>query len=490
MLATGGLILLVQPALGFLDGVSITTPGLAPGASAAARGRIPVASVANAEASSTFDQGGMIEWSLRTLLAPPEAATATLQLEDGTTEPTTVQEADPSFSDRWYAVATTEDVGTEEPFATRLWGEPIVLYRDADAEVVCVTDLCPHRSAPLSMGEMDGGKLRCFYHGWAFGKDGACVSIPTANGDAAAPGKSFCAKHHAVVERDGLLFVWRGNPLTADPLKLPTRAAAADDADTVTITTTLDYGVDWQPVMASSLGAADLFSFAAEATRASYDAPNVLRGAGAGGALSEERHVVPIAPGRTRVILQQTFAKGGAASALLGLPKGGELLSFLVRNRNYQIALDAYPALQASEAQPPQARDESGRRLIAQFEAYAAGAAAAAGAGAGFFTGFGGESKEGGEAAEQQQQRSLFGVQRADSASGTFGLKRNYVQVTPAVEYAPLQGDDSEGVIASLEAMQQAVAGALVSSPAVVMTYKSVAPAVAASLFGGGGGGA
>ena len=89
----------------------------------------------------------------------------------------------------------------------RLWGEPIVLYRDADAEVVCVTDLCPHRSAPLSMGEMDGGKLRCFYHGWAFGKDGACVSIPTANGDAAAPGKSFCAKHHAVVERDGLLFV-------------------------------------------------------------------------------------------------------------------------------------------------------------------------------------------------------------------------------------------------------------------------------------------
>ena len=81
-------------------------------------------------------------------------------------------------------------------------------------------------------------------------------------------------------------------------------------------------------------------------------------------------------------------------------------------------------------------------------------------------------------------------MQRADSASGTFGLKRNYVQVTPAVEYAPLQGDDSEGVIASLEAMQHAVAGALVSSPAVVMTYKSVAPAVAASLFGGGGGGA
>ena len=196
-----------------------------------------------------------------------------------------------------------------------------------------MTDLCPHRSAPLSMGEMDGGKLRCFYHGWAFGKDGACVSIPTANGDAAAPGKSFCAKHHAVVERDGLLFVWRGNPLTADPLKLPTRAAAADDADTVTITTTLDYGVDWQPVMASSLGAADLFSFAARARAA--DAPNVLRGAGAGGAPPRSGTSSDRAR-RTRVILQQTLAKGGAASARSAGPRG-EPLSFLVRNRNYQM---------------------------------------------------------------------------------------------------------------------------------------------------------
>ena len=30
------------------------------------------------------------------------------------------------------------------------------------------------------MGSVEKGKLRCFYHGWSFGKDGAIGDIPTA----------------------------------------------------------------------------------------------------------------------------------------------------------------------------------------------------------------------------------------------------------------------------------------------------------------------
>ena len=37
-------------------------------------------------------------------------------------------------------------------------------------QAVCVRDSCPHRSAPLSMGDMKDGTLRCFYHGWGFGE--------------------------------------------------------------------------------------------------------------------------------------------------------------------------------------------------------------------------------------------------------------------------------------------------------------------------------
>lgn len=123
-----------------------------------------------------------------------------------------------------YAVAYSEQLGKDGLFATRLWGEPLVLYR-SEGDVVCVRDSCPHRSAPLSMGEVQDGVLRCFYHGWGFGAQGKCVAVPTIGGSGKVPA-SYCATNIATVERDGVLWVWRGNPLTADASKLPRRAAA------------------------------------------------------------------------------------------------------------------------------------------------------------------------------------------------------------------------------------------------------------------------
>ncbi len=62
-----------------------------------------------------------------------------------------------------------------QPFATRLWGEPLVIYRDSKGELVAMADVCPHRSAPLSMGRVENDELVCMYHGWKFGEKGDCV---------------------------------------------------------------------------------------------------------------------------------------------------------------------------------------------------------------------------------------------------------------------------------------------------------------------------
>ena len=124
-----------------------------------------------------------------------------------------------------YAVAYSHQLQADELFATRLWGEPLVLYRDEDGEVVCVRDVCPHRSAPLSMGDVKDGVLRCFYHGWGYGADGKCVSVPTMGSDASkSPSGSDC-NNFATVELDGMLWVWRGHVLSADATKLPRWAA-------------------------------------------------------------------------------------------------------------------------------------------------------------------------------------------------------------------------------------------------------------------------
>ena len=98
---------------------------------------------------------------------------------------------EPSFENSWYAVAfpwqidgykTPVDAiwGREEkkkkkPFSTRLWGEPLVMYRDSNGELVAMTDVCPHRSAPLSMGTVENDELVCMYHCWRFGEKGECI---------------------------------------------------------------------------------------------------------------------------------------------------------------------------------------------------------------------------------------------------------------------------------------------------------------------------
>ena len=67
-----------------------------------------------------------------------------------------------SYNDHWYAVAYPWQIEDGEVFSTRLWGEPMVIYRDAEGNLVCSKDVCPHRSAPLSMGKMNAdGQLEC-----------------------------------------------------------------------------------------------------------------------------------------------------------------------------------------------------------------------------------------------------------------------------------------------------------------------------------------
>ena len=66
--------------------------------------------------------------------------------------------------------------------------------------------------------------LSCFYHGWGFGSGGSCVDVPTARASKTVNLDGFCAKAYAVAEQDGLLWIWRGQQLSADVRKLPTCA--------------------------------------------------------------------------------------------------------------------------------------------------------------------------------------------------------------------------------------------------------------------------
>ena len=119
-----------------------------------------------------------------------------------------------------------------------------------------VADACPHRAAPLSMGRVgDDGSLRCFYHGWAFGKGGVRTDDPASFDKRGGVRKSACAaKTYAVAEVDGMVYVWRGNVLEADASLLPRKVP--DATPTLPVDTVLDYKVGFEYIVENNLDSA------------------------------------------------------------------------------------------------------------------------------------------------------------------------------------------------------------------------------------------
>jgi phenylpropionate dioxygenase-like ring-hydroxylating dioxygenase large terminal subunit len=125
--------------------------------------------------------------------------------------PRTAQLCDePGLRDRWYVIAASPDVGAM-PRAAMLLGTRVVLYRSGSGAVVAAPDRCPHREAPLSLGEVDDGCLVCPYHGWTFGDDGTCIRIPSSAEHVPPPPRAHLATF-ACIERYDLVWVCLGTP--------------------------------------------------------------------------------------------------------------------------------------------------------------------------------------------------------------------------------------------------------------------------------------
>lgn len=122
----------------------------------------------------------------------------------------------PQLLNHWYAIARDVEV-TKGVIGRRLLGESLVLYKDASGAVVAAPDRCPHREAPLSAGQVKDGVLVCCYHGWSFGEQGNCVSIPSANPDLRLPkrGNLKCFKSQV---KYGLVWVCLGEPVDEIPV--------------------------------------------------------------------------------------------------------------------------------------------------------------------------------------------------------------------------------------------------------------------------------
>ena len=146
------------------------------------------------------------------------------------------------MNDCWYVAAWDHEVSTGGLFARTICGKPLVLWRGSDGTVHAFDDRCCHRGLPLSCGRREGDTVRCLYHGFLYDARGVCIEIP---GQDRIPDKAR-VKRYAVRESHRWVWVWMGDPDTADPSLIPDTHWLDDPDWACTPPGYLHYDVDYQ----------------------------------------------------------------------------------------------------------------------------------------------------------------------------------------------------------------------------------------------------
>jgi phenylpropionate dioxygenase-like ring-hydroxylating dioxygenase large terminal subunit len=105
----------------------------------------------------------------------------------------------------WLAAGWSSSVPLGRLKPARLLGRDLVLWRDAGGGIHAWEDLCIHRGAKLSLGEIRNDCVVCPYHAWRYDATGRCVEIPSQP-EQPPPLKARAKLFHAK-ERYGLIWV-------------------------------------------------------------------------------------------------------------------------------------------------------------------------------------------------------------------------------------------------------------------------------------------
>ncbi len=121
--------------------------------------------------------------------------------------------------DYWYAVAEARRIKPGTAIEVTFWKRSIALYRTEDGSFHAIENRCLHRQLKLSMGEVEGCRLVCAYHGWEYDGDGRVAAIPDLFGRKKLP--KLWVRHYPVQVRYGLVWLFPGRPEMAQSRKIP-----------------------------------------------------------------------------------------------------------------------------------------------------------------------------------------------------------------------------------------------------------------------------
>jgi phenylpropionate dioxygenase-like ring-hydroxylating dioxygenase large terminal subunit len=116
----------------------------------------------------------------------------------------------------WYLVLDSNEVKKDKPLGVKRLSLNLVFWRNNNGKVTCISDICVHRGAALSLGKIKNNCIQCPYHGFEFDQEGKCKFIP-ANGKDHLISNNYAQKYYEVREDYGFIWIWYGDKQESYP---------------------------------------------------------------------------------------------------------------------------------------------------------------------------------------------------------------------------------------------------------------------------------
>ncbi len=129
----------------------------------------------------------------------------------------------------WYVAGVSDEFKPGALQGQVIAGKPVVMWRSLEnGKVVAFDDRCAHKKMPLSAGKLlANDEVECAYHGFCYNTKGTCTKIPTQP-DLPIPTRAKL-KPFAVLEQDGLVWIWPGDQEKIGKTRPPRAPEIADD---------------------------------------------------------------------------------------------------------------------------------------------------------------------------------------------------------------------------------------------------------------------
>lgn len=82
---------------------------------------------------------------------------------------------------QWYVIGKDSDFIPNKSKKITIWSKNYVVWKDSNDSYFALDDVCPHKGASLSGGDINHNCAVCPYHGYEFDSNGTLVNVPGIN---------------------------------------------------------------------------------------------------------------------------------------------------------------------------------------------------------------------------------------------------------------------------------------------------------------------